>query len=86
MHSATSPYLGLGVLPRLMSKDVTNLAAYGQGGVMFFRDASTRLYTDLRVAQNLLPVGFSTCGVDYGVCGTRRLYPTEISLNIGVGF
>jgi hypothetical protein len=68
---------------------VTNLAAYGQGGVMFFRDASTRLYTDLRVAQNLLPVGFSTCGVvsgSYSTCGTRRLYPTEISLNIGLGF
>jgi hypothetical protein len=85
MHEATSPYIGLGLLPRLMSKDVTNLAAYGQGGVMFFRDASTRLYTDLRVAQNLLPVGFSSCALT-GPCGTRRLYPTEISLNIGVGF
>jgi hypothetical protein len=90
MHTATSPYVGAGVLPRLMSKDVTNLAAYAQGGVMFFRDASTRLYTDLRVAQNLLPVGFSVCdtgGATYlTTCGTRRLYPTEISLNIGLGF
>jgi hypothetical protein len=89
MHEATSPYIGLGLMPRLMSKDVTNLAAYGQGGMMFFRDASTRLYTDLRIAQNLLPVGFSGCDPDvapYTVCGTRRLYPTEISLNIGLGF
>jgi hypothetical protein len=88
-HTATSPYVGAGVLPRLMSKDVTNLAVYAQGGVMFFRDASTRLYTDLRAAQNLLPVGFSSCGVvsgSYVTCGTRRLYPTEISLNIGLGF
>jgi hypothetical protein len=85
MHQATSPYIGLGLMPRLMSKDVTNLAAYGQGGVMFFRDASTRLYTDLRIAKNLLPVGFGSCG-PVGVCGTRRLYPTEISLNIGMGF
>jgi hypothetical protein len=84
MHEATSPYIGVGILPRLMSKDVTNLAAYGQGGVMFFRDASTRLYTDLRIAQNLLPVGFSSCTPV--TCGTRRLYPTEISLNIGIGF
>jgi hypothetical protein len=84
-HEVTSPYLGLGLMPRLMSKDVTNLAAYGQGGMMFFRDASTRLYTDLRIAQNLLPVGFSVCDAAYS-CGTRRLYPTEVSLNIGLGF
>lgn len=88
-HEATSPYLGVGLMPRLMSKDVTNLAAYGQGGMMFFRDASTRLYTDLRIAQNLLPVGFSVCETQSDTfvgCGTRRLYPTEISLNIGLGF
>jgi hypothetical protein len=84
-HEVTSPYIGLGLMPRLMSKDVTNLAAYGQAGVMFFRDASTRLYTDLRIAQNLLPVGFSVCDAAYA-CGTRRLYPTEVSLNIGLGF
>lgn len=87
-RSATSPYVGVGLMPRLMSKDVTNLAAYGQGGVMFFRDVATRLYTDLRIAQNLLPVGFSTCpgAPTYGPCSTGRLYPTEISLNIGLGF
>lgn len=87
-REVTSPYVGFGLLPRLMSKDVTNLAAYGQIGLMFFRDASTRLYADLRAAQNLLPVGFSVCdpAVPYGGCGTRRLYPTEISLNIGLGF
>jgi hypothetical protein len=32
-----------------------------------------------------LPVGFSSC-TSMAVCGTRRLYPTEISLNIGIGF
>jgi hypothetical protein len=91
MHEATSPYLGIGVMPRLMSADVTNFAAYGQGGVMFFRDASTRFYLDGRIAQNLLPVGFRDCGAyEYGSvgypCTTTRLYPTEISLNVGVGF
>jgi hypothetical protein len=85
MHEATSPYLGLGLMPRLMSSDVTNLAAYGQGGVMFFRDSSMRFYSELRVAQNLLPVGFDTC-VGFDACSTRRLYPTELSLSVGVGF
>jgi hypothetical protein len=90
--SSTSPYLGFGVMPRLMSRQVTNLAPYGQAGLMFFRESSTRLYLDLRVAQNVLAVGFGG-GSEYDpASGTdvsepsERLYPTELTLHVGVGW
>jgi hypothetical protein len=92
-HTSTSPYLGFGVMPRLMSREVTNLAPYGQAGLMFFRESSTRLYLDLRLAQNVLPVGFGG-GYDqydsatggYTSTPTQKLYPTELSLHVGVGW
>jgi hypothetical protein len=92
MHSTTAPYLGLGVMPRLMSHQVTNLAPYGQAGLMFMRESSTRFYTELRVAQNVLPVGFgsstkydSATG-NYTYSAPKDLYPTELSLAVGIGF
>jgi hypothetical protein len=36
-HASTSPYVGFGVMPRLASTTITNLAPYGQGGLIFFR-------------------------------------------------
>ncbi|MEO7035993.1 MAG: hypothetical protein ABI335_19410 [Polyangiaceae bacterium] len=91
-HASTSPYLGFGVMPRLVSQEVTNLAPYGQAGLMFFRESSTRLYADFRVAQNVLPVGFggssqydSTTG-NYVSTPPLHLYPTELSLHFGVGW
>ena len=91
-HTSTSPYLGFGVMPRLMSSEVTNLAPYGQGGLMFFRESSTRMYLDLRVAQNVLPVGFSghsqydSVSGNYTTTPAQRLYPTELTLHVGVGW
>jgi hypothetical protein len=92
-HTSTSPYLGFGVMPRLMSSEVTNLAPYGQAGLMFFRESSTRMYLDLRVAQNVLPVGFGGGGEHYDAetgsyasTPPLRLYPTELTLHVGVGW
>jgi hypothetical protein len=92
LQASTAPYLGFGVLPRLMSRQVTNFAAYVQGGAMFFRESKTRLYLDLRVAQNLLPVGFGGSSVYDSASGStvtqtqKDLYPTEVSLNLGIGW
>lgn len=91
-HNSTSPYLGFGVMPRLMSSEVTNLAPYGQAGLMFFRESSTRMYLDLRLAQNVLPVGFAASSQFDSASGTyssapaQRLYPTELTLHVGVGW
>jgi hypothetical protein len=85
-------------MPRLMGQNIANLAVYGQGGVMFFREGATRLYVELRVAQNLLPVTFGgDIPPDVYDPGTgtylpgaapekKSFYPTEFSLNIGMGF
>lgn len=86
-QSSTSPYVGFGVMPRLMSQQITNLAPYGQAGLMFFRESSTRMYVDLRVAQNVLPVGFSQSGRYGSTTSTSQdLYPTELTLHVGVGW
>lgn len=57
-----------------------NLAPYGQVGLMVDRTSSMRLYADLRVAQNVLPVRVASLGVPRGA------YPTELSGQIGIGW
>jgi len=90
-QNSTAPYLGFGLMPRLMSRQVTNLAPYLQGGVMFFRESRTRAYVDIRVAQNVLPVGFGSTYTYDAATGAstssekQNLYPTEVSLQFGIG-
>jgi hypothetical protein len=91
----TAPYLGGGLMPRLMSdsgQSIANFAPYLQGGVMFFRDQKTRFYTDFRVAQNVLPIKFGGVeSYDYTtsvttVSNETKLYPTELTFSVGMGF
>jgi hypothetical protein len=90
--ASSSPYVGAGVVPRLASSTITNLAPYAQAGMMFFRESSSRLYADVRIAQNVLPVGFSKTppyDAETGVYPAEeheKLYPTEFSFSLGVGF
>lgn len=90
--TSTAPYVGLGIMPRLMGDSIANLAPYLQGGVMFFRESSTRLYADFRVAQNLIPVGFDASTTYDNGTGTyvtsprKSLYPTELTFSLGMGF
>ncbi|MDP3152002.1 MAG: hypothetical protein Q8N23_04995 [Archangium sp.] len=75
-----SPYLGAGVQPRIVfGGSVFNLAPYAQAGLMLARQSSTRIYFDLRVAQNVLPVsnGFSMAS---------GVYPTELTGAVGIGW
>ncbi len=77
----TAPYVGGGLQPRIVfSGSVFNLAPYAQVGVMFSRKSSTRFYVDARVSQNLLPVT-STYGLSGG-----SVYPTELALQLGIGW
>ncbi len=81
-----SPYLGVGVLPRLLTSGVS-VAPYGQAGLMFLRHSSTRLYTDVRVAQHVLPQQFDPL-FDFGdeEGETDDFYPTEVTVSVGVGW
>lgn len=79
-QSDIAPYLGLGIEPRLslFSGLSVGLAPYAQLGLMLFRQSSTRLYAELRVAQNVLPVRASY--------SAQESYPTELGVGLGVGF
>jgi hypothetical protein len=67
-------------------------AAYGQIGVMFMRTSSTRLYTEVRASQNLIAMnlGGSTTNVaptgGTVVSSTKTVYPTELALQVGIGW
>ncbi len=78
----TAAYIGGGLQPRLLfSGSIVNLAPYAQLGIEFSRASSTRLYADFRVSQNILPVASSS-----GFGGSPSLFPTELALQIGIGF
>jgi hypothetical protein len=80
-NDTVSPYIGAGVSPRILlaNESGVSLAPYLQLGLMFPRESTSRLYVDLRAAQNVLPIGR---GDDSG----RDVYPTELGLQAGIGW
>jgi len=61
-------------------------ALYGQIGVNFSRDSRSRIYSEVRVSQNV--IGFSnqiTNSNDVSV-STGTFYPTEFALQVGIGW
>lgn len=89
-HTNVSSYVGAGVMPRVLSTQPANLAAYGQAGLMFFRTSSSRLYTELRVAQNVTPMEILEYSYDYEAdvdhVTTTRFWPIEFGVNVGLGW
>lgn len=90
-----APYLGAGISPRIIFTsdgwgDGATCAVYGQAGVTFTRDSRARLYSEFRVSQYL--VGLSQNGYYYDSSGQyvsgsgSTLYPTEFSLQLGIGW
>jgi hypothetical protein len=89
--SEVSPYIGAGVLPRLIfsARSGAQFAAYGQLGLMFLRSQTTRLYADLRAAQSLTPIVVEEYEYDDGASsadGQVRVRPLELGLQVGVGW
>ncbi len=86
-QTEVSPYVGLGVIPRLIAPSGANLAGYAQLGVMFMRSSSTRLYVDGRIAQNLTPINFTLSGPDTSDGNEGgAVQPTELSVQVGIGW
>jgi hypothetical protein len=77
-------------MPRILSTQPANLAAYGQAGLMFFRSSSSRLYTELRVAQNLNPMEMQDYSYDYETStedtNVIKYRPIEFGINVGLGW
>jgi len=92
-HTSVSPYVGAGVSPRLIFGDYSGagLTVGGQFGLMFMRQASTRIYIEVRLDQNVLPLG-TDLGGDYYENGqyvsveSDDVYPTELSFAVGIGW
>jgi hypothetical protein len=75
----TTGYIGVGLMPRLIfGGSIFNVAPYAQVGVVFWRQSSTRLYADVKIAQNLLPTAFDN--------GAVAMYPTELSGQVGIAW
>lgn len=85
-QGSVSPYVGVGVSPRLFAGEYSGagLAANAQVGVMLMRESSTRLYAELRVDQNLMRARQRGPSVADG--GRETVVPTEISAAVGLGF
>lgn len=93
LNESVSPYVGGGVIPRIywgIDDGGVRAALYGQVGVMLMRESSTRLYTELRVAQNVLPFSRDSYRYDYATgnesTSSRDYYPTEVGINVGIGW
>jgi hypothetical protein len=70
-----APYLGGGVMPRIISFDGNlqgNMAAYAQAGVMFMRSHSTRIYVDYRFIPSLSEINYE--------------HPLENMIEFGIGW
>jgi hypothetical protein len=89
-HSGVSPYVGLGVSPRWFAGEYSGagLAVNAHVGAMFMCEASTRLYAELRVDQNLMRLHPRTRddSGDERAYRHRELLPTELSAAVGLGF
>jgi hypothetical protein len=87
-NADTAFYFGGGFTPRLIFSEAMNsplnVAPYLQVGVLFDRSARMRLYADARVAQNLLPVRESSASATSS--GPIDTYPTELTLQVGIGW
>jgi len=90
LHGSVSPYVGLGISPRVFLGEYqgAGLAVNAHVGVMFMREASTRLYAEVRADQNLIKAQRET--YDYTASGSTRVahdvLPTELSIAVGLGF
>jgi hypothetical protein len=71
------------------------LAVNGQVGVMFMRTSSARIYAEVRVDQNLIPLSPSNDYYDYCYSGSSScvepdrpddIFPTEVSFAVGIGW
>lgn len=89
----TSPYVGAGFIPKLMFTGAdggVRAAAYGQFGLMFMRFSSTRLYTEVRLSQNLIPINVETGATNgdgfFNSGPEASVRPLEAGLQLGIGW
>ena len=93
-HTSVSPYVGVGVSPRVFLGSYTGagLAVGGHVGLMFLRASSTRLYAEIQIDQNLIKARsrseevYSPTTRTYVASPEQTVLPTELSFAAGIGF
>ena len=58
---------------------------HGQAGINFTRDSRARIFAELRVAQYVIGLSNDIYTLD-GTMASGTYYPTELSLNVGIGW
>jgi hypothetical protein len=92
--TSVAPYLAGGISPRIWVIDAgsgadgtgASCTVYGAAGINFTRDARARLYGEFRVSQYLLGLRTKTSYYYNETADGSVYYPTELSLNIGIGW
>jgi hypothetical protein len=91
-HSEIGVYVGGGINPfftMFFDDGVIGVAPFASFGITFPRNSKTRIFTELRVAQNVMPIYTGTESWSYynaSYLPRTKSYPTEIGLNIGIGW
>lgn len=89
IDEGVAPYLGLGVRPGVMfalGDGGMTLGVYGQLGMTFLREYRSRFYVEFRVTQNAVPFRDENGSLTGTTGPSRRVYPTELALQAGIGW
>ena len=92
-EGSVAPYVGGGVSPRIWVVTTPNngdttgatCSVHGQAGVNFTRDLRSRVFAELRVDQYVIGLTNKLSTLD-GDVNSSTYYPTEFSLQIGIGW
>jgi hypothetical protein len=90
-----APYLGAGVSPRIwfvnapdtgFDSSGATCVVYGQAGLTFTRDSRARVYAEFRVNQYILGLPNKVIGPNDSVTTNGTYHPTELALQLGIGW
>jgi len=92
-EGSVAPYFGGGVSPRIWvvttpttgSTTGATCTIHAQAGVNFTRDSRARIFAELRAAQYVIGLTNEISTLD-GTMTSNTYYPTELSLNVGIGW
>lgn len=94
-YTNIAPYVGGGLSPRLMFGAYSGaaLTVNGHIGLMFMRMSSSRIYAEIGVDQHLLPLSpdryaerYDPDTGTYVTLDQNEVWPTELSLAVGIGW
>lgn len=89
INKAIGVYGGIGVIPQILilGNSTAGVAPYLQFGVSFPRNSRMHIYSDIRIAQHVIGIKTGSSSMyDDNYTPSHTDYPTEIGLQIGIGF